>query len=152
MALKDELNAKSVVMTNGCFDILHLGHVRYLKQAKGLGDILLVAVNSDRSVRGIKGSKRPVQPDYARAEIIASLEFVDYVVLFDEPTAEEITCQLQPDIYVKGGDYCKTVIPEGTIVKSYGGEVVTVSTSVSCSTTDIIRKIIKTLQEPSGVD
>ena len=96
---------KSVVFTNGCFDILHAGHVRYLTEAKKLGDILVVGLNSDESVRKLKGAGRPVNPEEDRAEVLAGLRAVDHVVVFPEDTAEELVRQLQPDVYVKCGDY-----------------------------------------------
>ena len=96
---------KKIVFTNGCFDILHLGHVRYLEQAKALGDVLVVGVNSDESVRRLKGPSRPINPQYDRAYLLASLEAVDYVVVFDEDTPYELIKRVRPDILVKGGDY-----------------------------------------------
>jgi glycerol-3-phosphate cytidylyltransferase len=141
------LNSKErkskVVFTNGCFDLIHLGHVRYLKEAKNLGDVLVVGVNSDESVRGLKGEGRPILPQEARAEIVSSFSFVDYVVIFGEKTPEKLISLLKPDIHVKGGDYRKKEIPERRIVESYGGKVVLVDLIEGYSTTSIIEKIKK---------
>jgi len=141
------LNSKErkskVVFTNGCFDLIHLGHVRYLKEAKNLGDILVVGVNSDESVRRLKGEGRPILPQEARAEIVSSFFFVDYVVIFGEETPEKLISLLKPDIHVKGGDYKEKEIPERRIVESYGGKVVLVDLIEGYSTTSIIEKIKK---------
>ena len=119
-------NGQIVAFTNGCFDILHAGHVRYLTAAKKLGDILVVGLNSDDSVRKLKGCGRPVNPSSDRAEVLAGLRAVDHVVIFEEDTAEEIVRQLHPDLYVKGGDYSLDRLPEAAIVASYGGRTVLV--------------------------
>ncbi len=132
-----------VVFTNGCFDLIHLGHVRYLKQAKNLGDVLVVGVNSDESVRRLKGKGRPILPQEARAEIISSFSFVDYVVIFGEETPEKLISLLKPDIHVKGGDYKGKEIPERRIVESYEGKVILVDLIEGYSTTSIIEKIKK---------
>ncbi len=141
--LNSEDGKGKVVFTNGCFDLLHLGHVRYLKEAKNLGDILIVGVNSDESVKKLKGEGRPILPEEARAEIISSLSFVDYVVIFAEETPEKLISLLKPDIHVKGGDYKGKEIPERRIVESYGGKVVLVDLVEGYSTTSIIEKIKK---------
>ena len=132
---------KSVVFTNGCFDILHAGHVRYLTEAKKLGDILVVGLNSDESVRKLKGAGRPVNPEEDRAEVLAGLRAVDHVVVFAEDTAEEMVRQLQPDVYVKGGDYSLERLPESAIVASYGGRTVLVPMVEGRSTSNVIRKL-----------
>src|SRR5438105_4808715 len=110
-----------LVLTNGTFDLLHIGHVRYLQAARELGDVLVVGVNSDASVRGYKGPNRPVVPQEERAEIVAALRCVDYAVIFDEPTAAQLVESLQPDIYAKGGDYAEggKALPEAEIVNAY---------------------------------
>jgi rfaE bifunctional protein nucleotidyltransferase chain/domain len=133
---------KSVVFTNGCFDILHRGHIEYLKKAKSLGDVLIVAVNSDSSVREIKGRKRPIVSQGDRAAIIASLEMVDYVLIFREMTPLKVISQLVPDILVKGGDYTADKIVGNQIVESAGGRVITVKPVPGRSTKNIIRKIV----------
>jgi rfaE bifunctional protein nucleotidyltransferase chain/domain len=133
---------KSVVFTNGCFDILHRGHIEYLKKAKSLGDVLIVAVNSDSSVREIKGRKRPIVSQGDRAAIIASLEMVDYVLIFGETTPLNVILRLVPDVLVKGGDYTADKIVGNQIVESAGGRVITVKPVPGRSTKNIIRKIV----------
>jgi len=135
---------KKIVFTNGCFDLLHAGHVRYLREASSLGDILVVGLNNDTSVRSFKAPGRPIMPEGDRAEVVAALEMVDYVVLFEEPTAESLVSELRPDIYVKGGDYSLESLPESAIVQGYGGQVKLVTYHESRSTTAIIQKIIDT--------
>ncbi|MBP2667092.1 MAG: hldE 2 [Firmicutes bacterium] len=132
---------QTVVFTNGCFDILHAGHVRYLTEAKKLGDILIVGLNSDDSVRKLKGEGRPVNPATDRAEVLEGLRAVDQVVVFEEDTAEEMVRQLQPDVYVKGGDYSIDRLPESSIVASYGGRTVLVPMVEGRSTSNVIRKL-----------
>lgn len=130
-----------VVFTNGCFDILHAGHVRYLKQARSYGDCLVLGLNTDASVRRLKGPERPINNELDRAEVVGALKSVDYVVLFDEPTAEELIRQVHPDVYVKGGDYTIETLPEGQIVLGYGGQVELVKLVEGRSTTNVIAKI-----------
>jgi len=132
-----------VVLTNGTFDILHIGHVRYLEAARALGDILVVGINSDASVRGYKGPGRPVVPQEERAEIVAALRSVDYVTIFDEPTAIHLVEALQPDIYVKGGDYSASgkPLPETEAVLSYGGEVRILPYVEGHSASELIRRV-----------
>ena len=114
---------KKIVFTNGCFDILHIGHMRYLQAARSLADVLVVAVNSDISVKKLKGENRPINAEMNRAEMLSGFECVDYVVIFSELTANETILKLKPEIYVKGGDYNIEEVPETPIVRSYGGEV-----------------------------
>ena len=132
---------KTVVFTNGCFDILHAGHVRYLTEAKKLGDVLIVGLNSDDSVRKLKGEGRPVNPATDRTEVLEGLRAVDHVIVFEEDTAEEMVRQLQPDVYVKGGDYSIDRLPESSIVASYGGRTVLVPMVEGRSTSNVIRKL-----------
>ena len=132
---------KKVVFTNGCFDIIHAGHVRYLTAAKNFGDILIVGLNSDNSVRQLKGASRPVNNQADRAEVLLALKPVDYVIIFDELTAENLIAQVKPDIYVKGGDYTLETLPEAKIVQSYGGRVEFVNLVAGKSTSNIIKKI-----------
>ena len=134
---------KKVVFTNGCFDIIHTGHTRYLSLAKSLGDVLIVAVNSDSSVRIIKGDKRPINTASDRMETLAALESVDYVVVFSEPDPYRIISELQPDILVKGGDWPVEKIIGRDIVEARGGRVVSVGYIEGASTTGIIEKILK---------
>jgi len=135
-------SGKRVVFTNGCFDILHPGHSRYLSAARGLGDHLIVAVNSDRSVKRIKGPKRPVFSEDARAEMLAALSFVDRVIIFDEETPLELITLLLPDILVKGGDWGEDEIVGADVVKAAGGEVRRISFVDGYSTTGIIERIL----------
>jgi len=137
---------KRIVFTNGCFDLLHFGHVNYLHQAKKRGDILVVGVNSDRSVKRIKGKNRPIIDEKNRLSVIAALESVDYVVLFNEDTPLNLIKALRPDILVKGADWDKKDIVGGDFVSSYGGRVMNIKLSKGYSTTEIIRKIAKTFQ------
>ncbi len=141
--LKARVEAKTIVFANGCFDLLHVGHVRYLYGAKALGDLLLVAINSDRIVRQLKGSNRPVTSENERAEIIAALSCVDYVTIFDTPTVTELLLLLKPDIHAKGTDYTTETVPEREIVKSYGGRVAIVGDPKDHSTTSILEQIIQ---------
>lgn len=132
---------KKIVFTNGCFDILHAGHVRYLNAAKQLGDCLILGLNSDLSVRALKGESRPINVEEDRAEVLAALASVDYVVVFDESTAEQLVFEIQPDVYVKGGDYSPETLPESQIVTSYGGKTVLIPLVEGRSSTNIINKI-----------
>lgn len=140
-------NGKKVVFTNGVFDILHIGHLTYLEEARGLGDVLIVGVNSDRSVKTNKGDKRPINPEKNRAEMLLGLKFVDFTVIFDEKTPENLLDLLKPDIHVKGGDYKKEDLPETEIVEKNGGEVKILSFVDNISTTEIINKIIDVYSE-----
>ena len=137
--LKSE--GKKIVFTNGCFDILHVGHVRYLTAAKEFGDILIIGLNTDSSVKMLKGNDRPINTEMDRAEVLLALKAVDYVVLFGEKTAEELIADVKPDIYVKGGDYTLETLPEAKIVQSYGGKVEFIPMVAGRSTTNIINKI-----------
>ncbi|MBI3016370.1 MAG: adenylyltransferase/cytidyltransferase family protein [Candidatus Tectomicrobia bacterium] len=116
-------NGKVLVFANGCFDLLHVGHVRYLKAARALGDALVVAVNSDRSARRLKGPGRPFTPQDERLEILAALECVDHLLLFDEATVAELLLRLKPHIHAKGADYTEETVPEREVVLSYGGRI-----------------------------
>lgn len=131
---------KRIVFTNGCFDILHVGHVRYLKEAKALGDILILGLNSDSSVKSLKGSNRPINNESDRAEVLSSLKAIDYVVIFDEKTAENIVGEVKPDIYAKGGDYSIDTLPEAKIVAEHGGKTVLLQLVDGKSSTNIINK------------
>lgn len=145
---KAKSEGKTVVFTNGCFDILHIGHVRYLQDARSLGDILVVGVNSDESVRRLKGPERPVVPEYERVEILSALECVDYVTIFGEPTPVELITTIRPNVHVKGGDYKPEDLPEAEAVRSIGGRVeivpYTSTDTEGRSTTNLIGKIMRT--------
>lgn len=133
---------KKIVFTNGCFDLIHLGHLTYLEKAKELGDILVLGLNSDASVRKLKGDKRPLFPENERAEILINLRPVDYVVLFDEETPLEIIKKVRPNILVKGGDYGLDEIVGRDFVNGNGGDTVTIPFIDGKSTTNIINKIL----------
>ena len=130
-----------LVMTNGVFDLLHIGHTRYLAQARALGEALVVAVNDDRSVELLKGPQRPLLPLAERLELLAALVAVNYALPFGEDTAAAVVQALQPDIYVKGGDYTLKALPEAQVVAAYGGEVRLLTLTPARSTSDIIRAI-----------
>jgi rfaE bifunctional protein nucleotidyltransferase chain/domain len=160
---------KKLVFTNGCFDLLHVGHIRYLQAARALGDALVIGLNSDASVRAIKGPSRPLVPEMERAEVLAALGCVDYVVIFAEPTADRLVAALRPDIYVKGGDYraadqpgavqdnenrgageqgrglvALKIAPEMRVVQRYGGKIVVLPYTSGYSTTVLIESILQT--------
>ena len=130
-----------IVFTNGCFDILHAGHVEYLNKARSFGDCLVLGLNTDASVRGNKGPSRPINNELNRAKVAGALQAVDYVVLFGEKTAENLIAKVKPDAYVKGGDYTLATLPEAKIVQSYGGRVEFIQMVAGCSTTNVIKKI-----------
>ncbi|AIJ04941.1 rfaE bifunctional protein [Methanocaldococcus bathoardescens] len=132
-----------IVFTNGCFDIIHRGHVEYLNKAKKLGDILIVGINSDKSIKKIKGDKRPIIPLYSRAYVLDNLKAVDFVVPFDEETPIELIKIIKPDVHVKGGDYREEDLPEAEIVKSYGGEIKIIPLIEGFSTTKIIEWVLE---------
>lgn len=139
--LRGQLKDKKIVFTNGCFDIIHVGHVRYLTTAKNFGDVLIVGLNTDESVRKLKGATRPINNQDDRAEVLLGLKAVDHVIFFGEDTAENLIAELQPDIYVKGGDYTLDTLPEAKIVQAYGGRIEIVNLVAGKSTTNIIEKI-----------
>jgi D-beta-D-heptose 7-phosphate kinase/D-beta-D-heptose 1-phosphate adenosyltransferase len=146
-ALKKEIDrlrseGRKIAFTNGCFDILHVGHVRYLREAAKTGDVMILALNSDASVRALKGDRRPLVPEAERADVAASLECVDYVNIFDELTPIELIALLQPDVIVKGGDWAAENVVGRDAVKQWGGAVVIVPQVPGVSTTNIIDKIL----------
>jgi len=130
-----------IVFTNGCFDLLHAGHVRYLARARAFGDCLVLGLNTDASVRRLKGPSRPINREEDRAEVVGALKSVDYVVLFGEETAEALIAEVRPAVYVKGGDYTLDTLPEAKIVQSYGGRVEFVDMVEGRSTTNVIERI-----------
>lgn len=130
-----------IVLANGCFDVLHVGHIRYLAGASELGDMLIVGVNSDQQVARLKGWGRPVVSACDRAEIVASLESVSYVTIFDEPTVERLLLSLKPDIHAKGTDYTEETVPERAVVRSYGGRVAIVGDPKDHSTSAILTRL-----------
>jgi rfaE bifunctional protein nucleotidyltransferase chain/domain len=134
---------KKIAFTNGCFDILHAGHVQYLREARKTGDLLILGLNSDISVRKIKGEKRPLVPQGERAEVVASLADVDFVTVFDEITPLRLIEYLQPDCLVKGGDWKEDAVVGGDLVRTWGGKVVIVPLTEGISTTNIVDKILR---------
>jgi D-beta-D-heptose 7-phosphate kinase/D-beta-D-heptose 1-phosphate adenosyltransferase len=141
----DNLKAKRkrIVFTNGCFDLLHVGHIRYLEEAKALGDILVVGINSDRSVRNIKGPLRPILPEEERAEILSGLGCVDYITIFDEADPLKLISSLQPHILVKGGDWTKETTVGKEVVERSGGEVIILPFVQGASTSNLIEAILE---------
>jgi len=144
--LKNELDplrkkGKKIAFTNGCFDILHIGHIRYLREAKKTADILVLALNSDSSVKKIKGEKRPLVPQEDRAEIMAALEFIDFVTIFDETTPLELINLLKPDVLIKGGDWAQDKVVGRDEIKKWGGKLTLIPEINGKSTTSIVDKI-----------
>ena len=136
-------DGKTIVTTNGCFDILHVGHVRYLEKAKSFGDVLIVALNSDKSVKSIKGESRPINNENDRAEVLSGLRSVDYVVLFDEDSPIDLLLQIKPDVHTKGADYTIESLPEAKGIMEAGGRIEFISFVEGKSTTSIIEKMRK---------
>lgn len=134
---------RRIVFANGCFDLLHVGHVRYLQGAKEQGDVLVVGVNSDRTVRELKGEGRPLLPAEARAELIAALESTDYVLIFDDPTAAGVLQDLRPHVHCKGTDYSEETVPERDVMKSLGGTVRIVGDDKGHSTREVLSEIVR---------
>ena len=134
---------KTIVTTNGCFDILHVGHVRYLEKTKSFADVLIVALNSDKSVKSIKGDSRPINNENDRAEVLSGLKSVDYVVLFDEDSPIDLLLQIKPDVYTKGADYTVETLPEAKPIMDAGGRIEFISFVEGKSTTSIIEKMRK---------
>jgi D-glycero-beta-D-manno-heptose 1-phosphate adenylyltransferase len=130
-----------IVFANGCFDVLHVGHVRYLAGARELGDVLVVGINSDPQVEQLKGAGRPIMPAAERAEIVAALESVTYVTIFHEPTVEQLLLTLKPDVHAKGTDYTEETVPERAVVRSYGGRVAIVGDPKDHSTSEILTRL-----------
>lgn len=147
----EKRNGRRLVFTNGCFDLLHPGHIETLEKARSFGDALLVALNSDRSVHELKGAGRPILPEHERAEILAALECVDGVVIFDGPTPREIIAALLPDVLVKGGDWASDAIVGRQEVEEAGGKVISIPVVAGYSTSAILEKIRK-LDVAGGTD
>ena len=141
LTLKFKKQNKKTVFTNGCFDILHIGHVRYLKESAKFGDILIVGLNSDLSVKRLKGETRPINNESDRAELLSELSFVDYIVIFEENTPENLLDEIKPDIYTKGADYTLETLPEAKVVMKNGGHVEFINLVAGKSTTNVIKKI-----------
>ena len=137
----EKASGSRIVLANGCFDILHAGHVRYLEGARALGDMLVVGINSDEQVARLKGAGRPVLPERERAELVASLGAVDLVTIFPEPTVTELLLAIKPDVHAKGTDYTEETVPERDVVRSYGGRVAIVGDPKDHSTSEILKKV-----------
>jgi rfaE bifunctional protein nucleotidyltransferase chain/domain len=135
-----------IVLANGCFDVLHVGHIRYLAAAKALGDLLIVGVNSDEQTRRLKGNGRPLVPQDQRAQIVSALEAVNFVTIFEEPTVTELLLALKPDVHAKGTDYTEDSVPERDVVRSFGGRVAIVGDPKNHSSSEIIDKVSGSLQ------
>ncbi len=143
LASRCRVEGKRLVLANGCFDLLHVGHVRYLRDARALGDVLVVGVNSDRSVARLKGPGRPIMTVAERAELVAALEPVDAVVIFDDDTAERLVSALRPDVHAKGTDYTAESVPERSAVLAAGGRVAIAGDPKTHATRDLIRVILE---------
>ncbi len=141
---------KKIIFTNGCFDILHIGHIKLLKKAKELGDVVIVGINKDNSIKKIKGENRPIFNEKQRIEIISAIEFVDYVVPFGQTTPEKLIKIIKPDIIIKGGDYKKNAVVGKDIVEKYGGKVYIFPLIKDISTTNIIKKISVNFQSTAS--
>ncbi len=144
-------NGRNLILANGCFDLFHVGHVRYLEGAKALGGFLVVGINSDRQVTQLKGSGRPYMPQTERAEIVAAFRCVDAVTVFDEPTVEELIKAIRPDFHAKGTDYTTDTVPEREIVRAYGGRVAIVGDPKDHSSTELILKVGRVGPEVIGL-
>jgi rfaE bifunctional protein nucleotidyltransferase chain/domain len=150
--LRDRAQKLTIAFANGGFDLLHVGHVRYLEGARRQADRLVVAINSDESVRGLKGPSRPVLPEADRAELVAALRAVEYVVIFSEPTVAPLLELLRPDVHCKGTDYTVDTVPERETVRAYGGRIAIVGDPKDHSTTDLLSRLKPALSEPKRVE
>lgn len=137
----EKRQGKKIVLANGCFDLIHVGHIRYLKESKKKGDILVLALNSDSSIRQIKGKGRPILKEKERIDILTSVSFVDYITIFDKTTVKNVLQALKPDIHAKGSDYTQETVPERETVRSYGGEIAITGGPKVRSTSQIISQI-----------
>ncbi|MGH9882026.1 MAG: adenylyltransferase/cytidyltransferase family protein [Pyrinomonadaceae bacterium] len=149
---KERQAGRRIVLANGCFDVLHAGHVRYLAGARALGDLLVVAINSDEQVADLKGPGRPIMNERERAEIVASLEPVDLVTIFSEPTVEQLLQETRPEVHAKGTDYTADTVPEREVVRAYGGQVAIVGDCKDHSTSQLIAAISETSQGRLTID
>ncbi len=131
---------QTIVLANGCFDVLHAGHIRYLQGARVLGDVLIVAINADDQVKVLKGIGRPILTELDRAELVASIDAVDFVTIFDEPTVEQLLLAIKPHVHAKGTDYTQETVPERDVVRSYGGRVAIVGDPKNHSTSEMLKR------------
>jgi len=141
--VRRNLIKQKFVFTNGCFDILHVGHIRYFQKAKALGDILIIGLNSDKSIRAIKGPNRPIIPLHERAEVLSAIEYIDYIIVFDKPSPLDLILRVHPDILVKGEDWEEDNIIGAKEVKEYGGRVERIKFTTDTSTSKIIKMIVE---------
>ncbi len=144
---EEKKQGKRIVLANGCFDLIHVGHIRYLKDAKKRGDVLVLAVNSDSSIRRLKGKGRPLLSEKERVDIIAAISYVDYITVFEEETVEKVLLALKPDIHAKGSDYTEETVPEKDIVRSYGGGIAITGGPKVRSTSELINQIAQKLKD-----
>ena len=147
---EEKRKGRKVVLANGCFDLIHAGHVRYLRHCQSAGDILIVALNSDASTRRLKGPGRPLLPQDERAEILCAFEFVDYVTIFAEDNVENILRTLKPDVHAKGSDYSVDTVPERAVVRAYGGEIFIAGGPKIRSTSEVIRNLAAARRQGGG--
>lgn len=138
---------QKVVLANGCFDLIHVGHIRYLKESKKKGDILVLALNSDSSIRKLKGEGRPILNQKERADITSSFYFIDYITFFDDPNVEKVLLALKPDIHAKGSDYTEETVPEKETVKGYGGTIAITGGPKIKSTSQLIKEIASKIKD-----
>jgi len=138
---------QKIVLANGCFDLIHVGHIRYLKESKKKGDVLVLALNSDSSIRELKGEGRPILNEEERVEITSSFYFVDYITFFDEPNVEKVLLAMKPDIHAKGSDYTKETVPEKETVKGYGGAIAITGGPKIKSTSELIKEIASKIKD-----
>lgn len=131
---------QTIVLANGCFDVLHAGHIRYLQGARALGDVLIVAINADDQVKALKGIGRPILTELDRAELVASIDAVDFVTIFDEPTVEQLLLAIKPHVHAKGTDYTQETVPERDVVRLYGGRVAIVGDPKNHSTSEMLKR------------
>lgn len=132
---------QTIVLANGCFDVLHAGHIRYLQGARELGDVLVVAINADQQVKVLKGTGRPILAERDRAELVASIAVVDFVTIFNEPTVEQLLLAIKPDVHAKGTDYTEEMVPERDVVRSFGGRVAIVGDPKNHSTSEMLKRL-----------
>lgn len=144
---KEKKKGKRVVLANGCFDLIHVGHIRYLRESKQKGDILVLALNSDSSIRKLKGEGRPILNEKERVEILSSFLFIDYITVFDEKNVNKVLLALKPDIHAKGSDYTEETVPEKETVKKYGGGIVITGGPKVKSASQLIKQIVKKMKK-----
>lgn len=148
---EEKKKGKRVVLVNGCFDLIHVGHIRYLKESRKKGDILVLALNSDSSIRKLKGEGRPVLDEKERVEILSSFSFMDYITVFEEKNVKKVLLALRPEIHAKGTDYTVETVPEKETVRNYGGEIVITGGPKVKSTSQLIKQIVTTIKSQNNL-